>query len=288
MKRLWPLLLLFALAAPLHAADPTPAAPVVLPGLPPIPPVPPAPKVPAKLAADQVYLIRSSVSLDVVDGTQGIVTITPYTGPVTFAHTKFTDGTGYEDRTVTDKYVYAVSAVATGKTDLVISWPSPDLEKPPVAAVKTNRIRVCLDVTGDTPAPPVPPTPPTPPAPVDPLTKALQTAYALDTDSDRAASLAYLQVVYAGMSVAVPSTIKTNSDAVAWIKAKVDSAALTPQGKRVGLSPTQLVNLKKAIGAEMVAQFGTQAALPIDVTALAAELVKISTALANLSPQGAR
>lgn len=268
-------MLLLAFVLPIAAADPPspPLSPVViLPNGPPAPPTPPAPKVPTKLAADQVYLVRSSVACTLIDGTEGIISVASYTGPVTFAHTKFTDGSGYEDRTVTDKYVYAVTAVGTSKVDLIIAYTTPDMAKPAVAATQVVKIRVCLDVTGD--GPPTPPTPPNPPAPTDPLTKALQAAYSLDTDADRAASLAYLQASYKGMAAQVPADKTTNAAIAAWMKTVVESPGN-------GITATQVVNLRKAIAAELLAAWGATTA-PLNTADAAKEILKIATALSNL------
>ena len=252
MKRLLILLLMAgALASPAFAVDPAPS-PVILPSGPPVPVPPPLPKLPTKLSSDQIYLIRSSVELTVIDGTEGIVTITPATGPMTIRG-KFTDGTGVETRTLTDKYLYLVTANGSGKTDLIITWPM-------------NKLRVCLDV-GDAPPPP-------PPVPTDPLTTALQTAYALDADADRATSLAYLQLVYAGMAKQVPVTIKTNQGAFTWITSVVRAPT--------GLNAVQVQNLRKAIATELSSVLGTGEATPLVPGTLSLELAKISQALAGV------
>lgn len=272
-----PILVLFAVACVHEAAmatDPTPS-PVIFPSGPPTPPTPPQPKVPTSLAADQIYLIRSSVELTVIDGTEGIVTVTAATGPMTI-RSKFTDGTGIETRQLTDKYLYLVTAASTGKTDLIVTWLTPDTEAKPVAATKANKLRVCLDVTGPGPAPtPVPPTPPTPPGPVNPLTAALQAAYGLDADADKAKSLAFLQAAYAAMAVqAKTQTFTTNVQAVAWMKTVIEAPG-------VGLTATQVVNLRKAIGAELSAKWGTTNA-PLAPADAASELAAIASALAGV------
>lgn len=129
------------------------------------------------------------------------------------------------------------------------------------------------EVTIGTPPPPAPPTPPTPPVPPNPLTAALQAAYNADTDSDKATSLAFLQEVYAGMAplAATWTDVKTCADALAKLKLVVESSA--------GLKPTQLVNLRKAIGADFAAKFGTNGSAAIDLKALAAELTVVGAAL---------
>lgn len=119
-----------------------------------------------------------------------------------------------------------------------------------------------------------PPAPPTPPAPPSALTAALQAGYTLDTDADRAKSLAFLQAAYQGMASQATTwtTVKTNADALAVMKAVV-------QAPSVGLTAAQLVNLRKAIAAELVKVFGATPTTPIGLAALATELGNIATAL---------
>lgn len=127
------------------------------------------------------------------------------------------------------------------------------------------------EVTIGTPPPPKPPTPPTP---TDPLTAALQAGYNLDADADKAKSLEFLQSVFSGMVGLVPTwtTVKTNSQALAQIKAVVDAPG-------VGLKTGQVANLRKAIGAELAATFGTAPNTPIDLTSLATEIGKVAKSL---------
>jgi hypothetical protein len=284
MKRFVVLFLALALAWPALAADPPatqtvqvvarldaadepakkvdPAPVVILPDAPPAPPVPPAPKTPAKLGADQIYLIRATAPCTVIEGVEGLVKIEAMTGPVVI-RSRFTDSNGIETRTINEKYIWVVTATGTGRTDLIVI---PEGGK---------ALRRCLDVDAGPPGPG--PIPPDPPGPVSPLTKAFLAAYALDTDADRAASLKYLQLVYAGMAQQAKSQtgLKTNADALAWIHGIVAAP-------NVGLTATQLVNLRKAIAAEMQATFGTTGTTPIDLAKLAAELDAISKALAGV------
>jgi len=118
------------------------------------------------------------------------------------------------------------------------------------------------------------PPPPTPPTPPDPLTAALQAGYNLDKDSDRTHSLEFLQQVFTGMVALVPSwsDVKNNGQALAKIQSAVDAPG-------VGLNATQVQNLRKAIGAEFAAKFGTTANAPIALADLATEIGKIATAL---------
>jgi hypothetical protein len=115
---------------------------------------------------------------------------------------------------------------------------------------------------------------PTPaPSPSDPFAASLKAAYAKDTDADRAKSLAFLQGIYPAMAAGFPSPPPVNNAAMlAWMKSKVEAPG-------VGLSATQLVNLRKAISAELVVAFGTDPAALVNVTTYPAELRKIGTAL---------
>jgi hypothetical protein len=124
-------------------------------------------------------------------------------------------------------------------------------------------------VTIGTPTPPVPPMPPTP---TDPLTSSLQAAYAKDTDTDKAASLAFLQNVYKGAAAqAMVRPETTNAGFVAWLKTAVEAP-------NVGLTPTQVKNLRTAIGAELQSAWGPTTA-PLTAVQAATELNKIANAL---------
>ena len=132
-------------------------------------------------------------------------------------------------------------------------------------------LAICtVTITGDVP----PPKPPGPPGPVDPLTAALQAAYNLDKDVDRDKSLKFLQSAYSYLAAnaVVQTQIKTNADALAWLKGFVEAP-------KDGLAITQVVNLRRAIATDMAATFGTGQVTPIDLTKLAAELDRISKSL---------
>lgn len=134
---------------------------------------------------------------------------------------------------------------------------------------KLSDFAVCNIVVGD-------PKPPTPPDPVDPLTKTLQAAFDGDTDVDRAKSLAFLQAAYAAMAKLAPSltTVKTNADALAWMKSIV-------QAPGVGLTPAQVVKLRTTIGVHLQAAWGKDMA-SLELTAMAMELDKVAKALSGV------
>lgn len=138
---------------------------------------------------------------------------------------------------------------------------------------QVSDISTCT-VTIGTPPPPIPPIPPTPPAPVDPFTQALQTAYNQDADSDKAKSLAFLQEVYAGMASSAGSW--TGVSTTAQLLAKMKSIVESPG---VGLTATQVVNLRKAIAVELDTAFTTAANAPVNLTTVASELSKVANAL---------
>ena len=254
------LLLLAFLPAPRPAvAGPpeSPAPPVVIFPTPvpaPQPAPPPAPG-PTPLAADQLYLVRASVACTVVGSPDGLLKVTAVSGPLTI-RAKFVDGKGYETRTLTEKYLWLVEAVGSGQAELIV-----------VAQTAGNptTYRQLINAGGVGPGP-------SPPAPTDALTKALQAAYALDNDADRAKSLDFLKAIYLGMAASVPDTIATAKALHDWEVSKV-------QAPGVGLGATQVVNLRRAIAAEMAATFGTQATAALTPAAAAAELGKIASAL---------
>lgn len=133
--------------------------------------------------------------------------------------------------------------------------------------------KICCASTSVVVGDPTPPPPP-PPPPSNPLTASLQKGYDLDNDTDKAISLAFLQQVYSGMvSLSKDWTdVKTNGDAFAKIKSIVEAP-------NVGLAPTKVANLRKAIGAELTSKFGTTSTTSIDLPSLSTELDNISKAL---------
>lgn len=124
--------------------------------------------------------------------------------------------------------------------------------------------------------------PPPPPVPADPLTAAFQAAYALDTDANKATSLVFLAGVYKGLAgqVGARTDLTTNALIVAWMKTAIQSP---PLAAGVGLTSTQMIQLRTAIGTELAKSWGTAtvAVAPADA---ATELLKIANALAGVLP----
>lgn len=110
-----------------------------------------------------------------------------------------------------------------------------------------------------------PPGPGPGPGPTDPLTKALQAAKDADADPT---NFAVLVAAYKAMALtAGQQPVKTNADAVAWIRSQIH----LPQGS--------LPNLNKAITDELTSAFGTSATAALTPAAFGAEIQKIATAL---------
>ena len=263
MKYILCLLLAVAFALPVLADDVKKVDPpvVILPDLPPLPPQPPAPKMPVKLAADQIFLIRASVECTVVEGVEGLVTVTTMSGPVVI-RSRFTDSNGIETRTLADKYLYLVTAAGTGKTDIII------------IPAGGKAIRRCLDVDNGTPTPPIPPDPP---IPTDPFTKALQAAYSTDPDTAKPANIVKLAALYRVASE--PATLNDPS--------LVTFADLLAQMKKASgkvLPATGIMSVRRVIEAELNAMFPTDPTKPIDRALAAKELAKIATALETIKP----
>lgn len=133
---------------------------VVMPSTPvPPPPTPPAPVPgqPTVLAPNALYVINASASVIVLASPEGIVKITPDTGPIKIRGI-FVDGTQTETKTFPGPFVYIVEAVGTGGSCELIVVPS---------MVPKSVIRRTLRVGALPPDPPipVPPAPPVPPVP---------------------------------------------------------------------------------------------------------------------------
>lgn len=119
-----------------------------------------------------------------------------------------------------------------------------------------------------------PPTPGPSPDSGNDLTAGFQNAYNQDKDSDKATSLEFLQGVYSGLASQALSwtDVHNNGDALN----KIKSVVSTPT---VGLKPTQVTNLRKAIAVEMVKVFGSDSTTEIVLTTLASELNHIAVGL---------
>ncbi len=137
-----------------------------------------------------------------------------------------------------------------------------------------SEIAECVVVVGT----PLPPGPPPPPGPVSDLTKALQAAYALDGPDQP--SLTMLTNLYSGMAVSVQTpeiqakTGGTNAGTSKWCKETIE-APIT------NLGTTKLVNVRKAIAAEVSSKWGAKVA-PLTPADASKELAAIAQALSGV------
>ncbi len=139
-----------------------------------------------------------------------------------------------------DTKTAVVSSALAGKYRLMsITALADELSDPQITTV---------EVTNGEVVPPKPPDP-KPPGPESELVKSLKAAYAKDTDTDRATTLASLTALYmAWDSITTDKLlVKTVGDVI-----KVLQASATT----MGLKPTQLVNLRKAVGEHLKSKLG--------------------------------
>ncbi len=149
MKRLAPLFLLLLVASPAWPQQP------ILP-TPPVPPLPPAPAT-TKLLASELYVIRHTAPCIVLASPQGFVRITPDTGPLKIRGLFVGGGGVMETKLFSEKYLYFVEAVATGRAELFVI---------PQGGTDKDVLRVTLDaIVGPVPPDPKPPVPPGPDPP---------------------------------------------------------------------------------------------------------------------------
>ncbi len=151
----------------------------------------------------------------------------------------------------TDEKKLSVKEVNGGGTIHVTGEPGEYEAKLRVVDFATKKIetaRHTFTIGNGKPPDPKPPDP-KPPGPESALTKALKAAYAKDMDSDKTTTLATLTALYLAWDeiTADKLLVKTVGDLV---KVLQNSATLA------GLKPTQLVNLRKAIGEHLKSKWG--------------------------------
>ena len=273
MKRILPLVFLLLLTAPCFGADIAPK----FPDQPPLPAPSPTPQPVTKLLAGQSYIVSFDAPFLLVSTDDTVVKITQLKLPMGVFGPFVDQKPGDEDgRSYTTGTVYIVRPLATGSVTLIAST---DLSGKSV--VKRN-------LSVDMGTPPTPGPNPNPPTPEDPLTASIQAAYNLDADADKATSLGYLKLVYAGMSVSPMTNLKTNADALAWVKGIVQNQAIDPKtGKPVGFLPpttpgTQILNVRKAIATDFITSMTAAPTAPLDTTKFMAEIGRIATSLSKV------
>lgn len=130
------------------------------------------------LSTDEWYIVDSDAELICLSSPSGVIEIEPLTGPMTFRG-RFAGGTKVETRKFPGPYLYAVTAVVSGKAELIIV---------PVGVTAESEVtRVMLTVSGPRPPPkpdPIPDPKPDPPKPDPkpaPLAKHVSIAIVEDT-----------------------------------------------------------------------------------------------------------
>jgi hypothetical protein len=140
-------------------------------------PVPGDPKLISTLSVEDWYVVEADVELIALQSPNSVLDIEPAHGPIT-VRGKFADGTGkIETRTYTSNYVYFVTAMAKGKTELILI--------PLGVQMESEIVRQELTVTDGT-APNPPPNDdvnPDPPKPEPPQPKAKHVRLAIVEDT---------------------------------------------------------------------------------------------------------
>lgn len=153
-------LVLLLLTAPSFSQEPPE---IVLPQLP-APQPTPQPGAVVVLNTDILYVIRSNSPFFVLSSPDGLVTVSPETGPLRIRGRFAEEPTKTVTKSFPEKYLVIVEAARTGQTELIVV---------PSGVTDQKRIlRQLLSIQATPQPPPEPPTPPTPPTPPVPPTPA--------------------------------------------------------------------------------------------------------------------
>lgn len=273
MKRLYSLLILFALSCPAYCEPPP--APIPAPFILPIeqrPNVPtPDPSMPIKLSADLVLMIGSNEDGLLIINPPSLVKVTVEDGPIT-VRDRFADSLNpgkRERRTYATKTVYTMEAAGVGT-----AW---------VVFTSNNKIIWAHQLTVDNGAPPIPPNPPDPKPPIpptDPFFSTLQTAFSAEPVATRLNDTKQLAALYRAM--ADPDYIKTVTPATAQglrdlMHAKASMATMVDG---------RLMTVRRALADESNRLIKVAPSAPLDValqSQYVAEFVRFSTLLEALA-----
>lgn len=252
-------LLAVLLAVPVGAADP-PGDDILLPVTPAVPA--PMPGTATRLGRGERFVIQSKGRCDIEVTPEGSVSVAEKVGPRDWTAI-FAGGTGdYEDRHFSYPHLYALSAAKTGTCTVLVV--------PNGAKDRSAWRKFTLDVDAGTgPQPPPVPIP----VPVDPLTQALQAAYAADKDTDKSKQLPVLAEVLGSVIAAARASGK-----VATTKQLQDAVH---QATDLAVGAGKLAETRKAVGAYLVTKLGTQNQNMTDAiwATAAAEYAAVSNAL---------
>lgn len=239
---------LFLIAAALAINAP----PIHVPSVPTPPTPPPVPGTPLRFSAGQIFIVSCDNPLVIAASPEGVVSITPDVGPQTISGI-FVDGNGKtERRKITDKNIYFVDALATGKCELLIIEP-PD----------TKILRLSLDVSAG-PGP-------IPPGPVDPLTKAVADAIAAD-GSPMTLQNRPLANAFASLYL-VASTATSQDPAVITVQ---DLFGKVKQAEDALIDPAKIPHVRAVVGPVIATAIGNSG--PLNRDAAKAVFGKLSTA----------
>jgi hypothetical protein len=241
------LFLFFALAPPLWAQEK-----IALP--PDVPTAAPQPPTPTVLTPNLIYMIGFTKPLIIRSAPDGIVSVTTDTGPLR-VRGDFANGTGaVETRTFTQPFLYTVTPIATGTTELNVS----------LAGATDATTDIKRTIAAQTATPPAPPGPPAPP---DPATAALQTALSADAGAWPAGSSTPATIAGALAKVYRSVGAGVNDPANAAFNALVSYGDLL---KAVKVNEDQVVvataipALKAAIGTQFTAALGSVMTAPLN------------------------
>lgn len=213
----------------------------------PLPPAPPVPApalsltVPKDIKLGEQFVVTSNSVAPVVWAQHGMKGMRGHIGQETQGADK--RYVGSYAVTIHQKGVFPLGAFSTDQSkNQTQSWQIIDTTDP-------------VPSPSPTPGPPVPPSPP--PAPIaTPLMIALQAAYALDTDSNKAASVASLsQLIVSIVPIAKASGQVTKA---ADFQASLHSAAT------LAIGATAIPKTRAAVGAYISSQLPTSPSWPVD------------------------
>lgn len=115
------------------------------------------PKIISEIKPDEMYVVESPIKLIVLTSPAGVLTVETTEGPIR-VRGKFSDGIGaIETRNYTAPWVYFVTTVGTGKSELILI--------PEGVKLESDIVRQVLTVSGSGPNPPPDPDPQPDPEP---------------------------------------------------------------------------------------------------------------------------
>lgn len=222
----------------------------------------PSPTEPAKLSADEIYVIESRDPAFLVVSPIGIVSVVQDVGPIRIRG-RFVGGSGKaETRTFAGPTVFTIEAAASGRVELIVVKAG--------AKTEADVARRIIDVLVGPRPPPEPPTPP--PDPTDPFVVALTTAWKTDLAPDKSNYRAMLKEIYTGMGNRVTRDPTLATSEQVW-------AALLAERKKF-MPDDKLISVRRVIGDAMNQWMPVDK--PLDRQVVEAAFYKVADALGGL------